>query len=1063
MVSIFECTSSIDVFVKALKEKLGYSKSIKDPQGSCFQYLYPSQNSRPLAVGIFPDLDKADSEEEAKKIIFETKKLDKEIHKHWLDANLEEQPVLYLITGTSDNAPFVFIKPTSGSIRKKLTSIYTVEEKEKLESRLSLLSQQKLRQDSKALFDIPVIDVVFYDPITSSKELAQRLAEITREIEKTVVSVYEKEKPNGKIHQLLETFKTELIQDLKLHSSDPKEYGFSDLYAQTISYGMFSARCFKPDQEFTRKTIVDSIPPTNPFLKELFQSISQDDDLDDELLELIEALIAMLSVANIDGDKVNSIMADFHRQINQDDIIIHFYETFLKAYNPQQRDMRGVYYTPASVVSYMVRSVDLILKDKLGIKEGLIDGNVKILDPATGTGTFLDQVIKFVHQNYKHKDNLEKWNEYVKENLLPRLFGFELMMAPYAVAHLKLGLELQETGYKFDCDKRLSIYLADTLGDTADDGEFIPGEFLSNEFYGAEKVKQKEDVLVVIGNPPYSVSSSNNSVFLEGNGKKGKARKEGIMDDYKKAVKSEKNIQPLSDDYIKFIRFAHWKIEKSGSGIIAFITNHAYINGLIHRGMREELLKTFDEIFVLDLHGNSNIGEKCPDGSPDKNVFDIKQGVAICFLIKTNKKKKGELALTKHCDFYGNRESKEEILKQTNIQKINWTELKDINHESKMGKFFFFSPQALKGIEEYSEGFSVVDIFKQNTSGFKTHRDHFAIDFQKETIVKKMEDFKSSSTDESISLKYDLKDNRDWSISQARDNLKSLNNWKANVQQCLYRPFDKRFCYFSTIAMDYPRPETMQHMLNGENLGLITMKGDRKPIDEFRHFFVTKYISEIHATDNAADTAYLFPLYLYKSSIQEINKINNEQTSLFNQSEEQTNIKSEVFQRKLNIKPVFWELVQSKYGNIEPERFFTYLYAVFHSPTYRERYKEFLKIDFPRLPLTSNKELFAQLSEIGQELVDLHLMKSDKLNDSPISFPVQGINAVDTVSFDGNKVWINGTQYFQGIEEQVWNFHIGGYQVLDKWLKDRKKGKYTLKTEDIEHYKKVYVASLVSH
>lgn len=554
MVSIFECTSSIDEFVKALKEKLQYPKSLKDPQGSGFHYLYPSDKSRPLAVGIFPQLDKVQNEDEAKEIIFSKSKIDKEIYKHWIEANTQEQPVLYLITGTSDTAPFAFIKPTLGAIRKRLASIYTIDEKEKLESRLSLLAHQKLRKDSKALFDIPVIDVVFYDPITSSRELAKKLAEITREIERTVVSVYSKEKEKGKIHQLLETFRKELIKDLKLYSDDPKEYGFSDLYAQTIAYGMFSARCFKPNQEFSRESIVDSIPPTNPFLKELFQSISKDKDLDDELLEHIEELIAILSAA-----KMDSIMADFHRQINQDDIIIHFYETYLKAYNPQQRDLRGVYYTPALVVSYMVRSVDLILKDKFGIKDGLVDGNVKVLDPATGTGTFLDQVIKFIHQNYKHKDNLEKWNEYVKENLLPRLFGFELMMAPYAVAHLKLGLELQETGYKFDCDKRLSIYLADTLGDTADDGEFIPGEFLSNELYGAEKVKQKEDVLVIIGNPPYSVSSSNSGNWIT-----------KWMTDYKKAVQSERNIQPLSDDYIKFFRFAHWKIEKSGSGIIAF-------------------------------------------------------------------------------------------------------------------------------------------------------------------------------------------------------------------------------------------------------------------------------------------------------------------------------------------------------------------------------------------------------------------------------------------------------------------------------------------------------------
>ncbi len=1058
MVSIFECTSSIDEFVIALKEELHYPKSLKDPQGSRFHYLYPSDKSKPLAVGIFPELDKAKGEDEAKEIIFDKKKIDKEIYKHWIDANTQEQPVLYLITGTSDVAPFAFIKPTQGAIRKKLTSIYTTNDKEKLESRLSLLAHQKLRKDSKALFDIPVVDVVFYDPIVDSRELARRLAVITREIEETVVSVYNREKSNGKIHQLLETFRKELIKDLKLHSSDPKVYGFSDLYAQTIAYGMFSARCFKPDQEFSRESIVDSIPPTNPFLKELFSSISNNDDLDDELLEHIEELIAILSAA-----KMDSIMADFHRQINQDDIIIHFYETYLKAYNPEQRDLRGVYYTPASVVSYMVRSVDLILKDKFGIKEGLIDGSVKILDPATGTGTFLDQIIKFIHQNYKHRDNLEKWNEYVKGNLLPRLFGFELMMAPYAVAHLKLGLELQGTGYTFNTSERLKVYLANTLDkleykDAHYDSSLLENNYFARESIEAENLKKNNDILVIIGNPPYSGHSANDSKFFPGIG--------GLIQDYYQSDgvslkdQGERNTKWLQDDYVKFIRFAQWKINRTGSGIVALITNHGFVDNPTFRGMRQNLINSFSEIYILDLHGNTKKKEKCPDGSADKNVFDIQQGVSINLFIKD--KNQNSPAKIFHADLYGKEreifdENRNLIggkyywLKNNNIKTTNWAEAKP------QSPFYLFVPQDVDVLNEYEKYFKIPEIVPVNVLGFQTHRDNFAIDFEKDKLYTRIEEMRDKSiSDEEYSKKYNISDNKDWKIADARNVIQQNINWVKDLIPCLYRPFDLRACYFNKAIVDRPRTELINHVAGKENLCLLVSR--QISIQRWQHCFISNLVAESCTVSlNTKEQNYNFPLYLYKSSIQEINA-RNEQKTLFNQSKEQTSLKSEEFHKELNIKPEFWKSVKSKYGNIEPEKFFTYMYAVFYSPTYRERYKEFLKIDFPRLPLTSNKELFEKLSKLGQELVDLHLMKPDKFNDLMISFPVQGINLVDTVEFVSGKVWINKAQYFEGIEEEIWNFHIGGYQVLDKWLKDRKKAKYTLKPDDIEHYKKVYVA-----
>ena len=794
------------------------------------------------------------------------------------------------------------------------------------------------------------------------------------------------------------------------------------------------------------------------------------------------------------------ILRDFGKRTRQEDPVVHFYETFLAAYDPRERIRRGVYYTPESVVSYIVHSLDHIVKTRFNRPLGLADTNTLILDPAAGTATFLYFVIQQIHETLTGMGQAGGWSDYVENHLLPRVFGFELLMAPYAVAHMKLGILLQETGYNFAGDQRLGIYLTNTLEEAITQAETMGfARFITEEANAAAEVKRDRPIMVVLGNPPYSVSSANKGEHIE-----------RLMERYKAAVRSEQNIQPLSDDYIKFIRFAHDHIERTGYGVIGMITNHTYLSGLIHRGMREELMKTFDEIYVLNLHGNALVGETTPDGGLDENVFDIRQGVAISLLVK---KREGEgLAQVKYADLWGRQEGKYRYLWENDVSTTEWQALEPVS------PYFFFVPKDFDLLSEYEQGWNVADILPVHSTGIKTHRDHFVIDFDPERLQARIAAFRDESlSDNEVRERFQLRDTRDWKLSEARAKLQAREDWDKDFNLCLYRPFDIRSIYYSGDVIELPRPEVMQHMLK-DNLALVTTRVYRG--DRFTSVLASRHLVEMKTAESTRGT-YCFPLYLYDKK--EKKKHLKGGGSVINLTLLESDPGYSIRQPNLDL--AFVAAVKEQLGldfvqegkedigqaqgtaptTFGPEDVFCYIYAILHSPTYRERYAEFLKIDFPRIPLTSDREQFKALADRGEELVALHLMESPVLNNLITGFPVAGSNEVEKVryvekveeekpptpaadkapgplravmytlpSIYGNeapvevkpepkpeprptgRVYINKTQYFEGIKPDVWEFQIGGYQVLHKWLKDRKGRKLTF--NDMFHYQKIVVA-----
>jgi len=904
--------------------------------------------------------------------------------------------------------------------------------------------------------------------VGTPKELAERMAHQAHMIRNLIVAAFDKEPEGGSLHTQLVAFRDNLIPDLSA------EY-FADMYAQTIAYGLFAAKCAHPEEKsFTRQNAAYLLPKTNPFLRKLFNTIAGP-ELDDRIAWLVDDLAQVL--AQVD---MAAVLKDFGKHSGKEDAVVHFYETFLKEYDKKIREMRGVYYTPEPVVSYIVRSIDHLLKTSFNKPQGLADDKTLILDPAVGTATFLYMVINEIHQANIGKGQQGMWNNYVVEKLLPRIFGFELLMAPYAVAHLKLGLLLQETGYEFQSDQRLGIYLTNTLEEAVKRAETLFARWITEEANAAAQIKKEKPIMVVLGNPPYSGVSANRSeieetiqpgqtyidhlklqVVEKEDGEKivywspvevkatSQTKKRvktfigRLIEDYKivdgELFKERKHW--LQDDYVKFIRFGQWRIERTGQGILGFITNHGYIDNPTFRGMRQSLMNTFTDIYILNLRGNVKKRETCPDGSKDENVFDIQQGVAIGIFVKeAGKEPSGKIH---YADLWGLREGKYQTLFETNINDTEWTEL------TPTSPFYFFVPHAEELKPEYEKGWKVTDIFHINSTGVQTSRDGFAIDFSLSELRQRIFDMQDTKiSDDDMASKYNLREMSFWNIAEARKQLRADSEWQTKFISMLYRPFDTRFVYYSDAIVHRRKFEVMKHMLN-DNFGLLVPR--QLAIQSFQHVFCTKCIAEMCVVSaNTKEQNHLFPLYFYPA---------------------EGEMQFEGGNRRPNLNPEFIKALSDKLrlifiedgkGDIEqtfgPEDIFNYAYAVFHSPTYRNRYAEFLKIDFPRLPLTSDKELFKALAAKGAELVSLHLMESPALDNLITKYPVAGSNEVEKVTYDeaAKHVYINKSQYFEGVPSETWYFHIGGYQVCQKWLKDRKGRK--LSYDELTHYQKIVVA-----
>ena len=838
--------------------------------------------------------------------------------------------------------------------------------------------------------------------VQSARALAIELAKRTRFLRDEVIAVEMQEK-DGKGHKQIigfyEAFKKYLISTLT-------ENQFADLYAQTITYGLFAART-RAKGEFNRKLAFDFIPHTIGILRDVFRFISLEEP-PESLQIIVDDIAEILNVAD-----VNKILHEYHRTGKGRDPIIHFYETFLATYDPEVRERRGVYYTPEPVVGYIVRSIHSILKSHFNLTDGLASKDVKLLDPAGGTLTFPAEAIRLAAVEYKEKYGEGGLHTWIKDHILKNYYAFELMMAPYAIGHLKIGFILDELGYKMTNDERFKLYLTNTLEMEKIEQINIPGlSSLSEESHLAAKVKKEQPILVILGNPPYSGISANTNEWTERLLKKDI---DGAQSYYKVDGKplGERNPKWLQDDYVKFLRFAQWKIQTSGHGIVGMITNHAYLDNPTFRGMRQSLMKTFDEIYIINLHGNSLKKETSPDGSKDENVFDIRQGVAIALFIKNKKPKEPKVF---YRDLYGLREEKYKWLDGQEFKEENYEK---INPQS---PYYFFVKRDTEKIKQYLDWKRIDEIFPVNSVGIVTSRDNFVISYNRRELQNRMMQFQNLSQPDEIILKaYNLRDKANWKIKNARKEILKIDNINEYIKKILYRPFDERFIFYHQALIERTRHEVMRHMLE-ENIGLIISRQMTK--NGIEPVFITNSLIDAHSITNAVSISYFFPLYLYPDK---------KKSDLFsqNQTEKKPNIPKEIFEK-----------LQSVYRQKPtPEEILYYIYGVFYSNIYRKTYAEFLKVDFPRVPFTADYELFKKLGELGKKLADLHLLKSPAL-DSPIAkYQGRGDNdRIEKVSYkeDEKRIYINKDKYFEGVEPEVWNYHIGGYQVLLKYLKDRK-------------------------
>lgn len=953
--------------------------------------------------------------------------------------------------------------------------------KHRLTARLAdVTSTKKIKTAKNGINEVTELLTAFLNTqvptLANPKELATKMAAIARLIRDALNRAFKQETKSGSLHQQFRGFQKVLLHDLT-------EEQFADMYAQTICYGLFAARCnMKGSAIFTREHAAFNLPKTNPFLRKLFSHIAGP-DLDERIVWAVDDLAELLNRAEI-----NEILKDFGERTGREDPVVHFYETFLIAYDPKIRETRGVYYTPKPVVSYIVRSVDHILKKDFSLVNGLADSSkieikknqgkevvkthkVLILDPATGTGTFLYEVINHIFDSFGKNKGM--WSAYVSEHLLPRLFGFELLMAPYSVAHLKLGLQLGETDYDFKKNERLGVYLTNSLDEVLQLKSEDPfSHWLIDEANAASEIKQDAPVMVIIGNPPYSGHSVNTGKWiinlLHGMDTH-TGKKSSNYFEVNGEPLGERNPKYLNDDYVKFIRFAQWRIEQTGYGIMAFITNHGYLDNPTFRGMRQSLMEAFDSIYVLDLHGNSKKKERNPSGKEDKNVFDIQQGVAIGIFVKQGIGQK-KAATVHHAHLWGVRElyirdrddkepqgkgklvgGKYHWLWKNNVSTTMWTEIQP------MSPFYFFIPLDTDLSAEYEQGWKITDIMPLNSTGVKTHRDGFVVAFSLPELKKRIEDFRNLDlTDEEIIEQYGLRDTSDWKLGRKRRALAVQANWKEYFVTHFYRPFDFRQYYHNEDLVDRPRQEVMYHMLAGKNLGLITTRQTKEKWDVHTSRFTID-----HKSLAAYDTNSLFPLYIYPEQIK---------GPLF----ESGKLTNSTGRRQPNFAPSFignfaekltMDFIRDGKGDLVktfgPEDVFNYMYAVFHSPVYRSRYAEFLKTDFPRLPITLNADLLRSLCQLGAELAALHLM--EKHVRSITSYPMPGDNTVETVRYtepgqgaDKGRVWINKLQFFEGVPPEVWGFHVGGYQVCQKWLKDRKGRQLTY--DELAHYQHIISA-----
>ncbi len=919
--------------------------------------------------------------------------------------------------------------------------------------------------------------------VTTSKQLSIRLAELARNIRDRIKTALWIETDKGPLTRLMKAFQTTLVNDLDAD-------GFADMYAQTIAYGLLSARISDPH----KKTADDFAAHmrTNPFLRELMETFLRvggrrgkagGPGIDFDELGVSDV------VQELDEANMEAVVRDFGDKNPLEDPVIHFYELFLKEYDAKKRLQRGVFYTPRPVVSYIVRSVDELLRTEFGLKDGLADTTtwgemvkrynnltipdgtssdeafVRILDPATGTGTFLVEVIGVIYQtlcaNWRAQGHSEAmlsslWNEYVPEHLLPRLHAYELLMAPYAIAHLKVGLKLHETGYLFATDERARIFLTNALEPASDRKhevqftEWLPA--LAHEARAVDDVKRKQGFTVVLGNPPYSGLSANMLPAMR-----------ALIDPYrvvdgqtikeKGALQFEKN---LNDDYVKFLRFAESHVERT-VGVVSLITNNAYLESATLRGLRSHLLDTFSSLRFLDLHGDSDKRETTSIGRPDENVFDIKHGVAIATLVRRiaptlENARKGTVF---RWDLKDSRENKYRWLLQYGPTTIRWTEL------SPRGERYLFKVEDTVLAREYESFASLANLLEVNSTGFESGRDEILTAFSKDELRSQLHAFCSEPA-EAVRGAFNVAEAWGAVLFAARKGIENDPAYETRFQKFLFGPFDIRWCFYRKDLLKTNSFSAGKHLGYGRNIALILMR--QVSLDSgFTHVGLSKLIVNNRCFYSTKGKVSYFPIFLYSGESDLIRREGELLGSNLRTSE------MVAWGRSLGLK---WDsgapgTISSK-GALTAMDATRYVFAVLHSPLYRIRYEEFLKIDFPRVPIPSNLRLFRDLGRLGGELAELYLLESPRLDQHSSTYVGPKNPTVERVYWSADTVWLDapitkrgqpgsaGTIGFRAVPEDVWNFRVGGYRVCEKWLKDRKGRK--LSKDDIDHYQKIVVA-----
>ena len=883
-------------------------------------------------------------------------------------------------------------------------------------------------------------------PIKSAKVLAETLAAKAKIIASILSKALEKKSSNedNELHVKLDAFKKFLVHDMS-------EEQFADFYAQTIVYGLFIARIYdKTPATFTLQEASELIPSINPFLKKIFKQLALA-ELHSGVKWIVEELVEIFKVTDMER-----IMRNYGK-----DPLVHFYEEFLSEYNPKIREEFGVWYTPKEVVSFIVDAVDTILRTELNVENGLADNRlieykgkethkVQILDPATGTGTFLAVVADKIREHYKNQEGL--WPEDVVQHIVPRLNAFEYLMAPYTMAHLKLATSLGLDKIEDDRLERLNIFLTNSLEEDHPESTLPFAKFITDESNAANVIKRDTPVMVVMGNPPYNEKSANTGEWImnlmdDYKQEPGKSRiqvsrnkKTGKVT-YKNTLKGA-NPKGINNDYCKFIRLGQNFVEKTNEGVLAYITANTYLDSRLFRGMRYELMKSFDKIYVLNLHG-STMRKESTEEVIDQCVFDIRQGVAIIILVKQNKSNSQDLAKVYYKDIYGKRSFKLEYLSSHSLQDVDFTEL---ILDAPLYTFRIIDPQ-IKA--HYDEGFKIDALMPQKVQGFKSDKDLIAIQYQKQDIEHIVEEMRSEKTEQQLREGIGFKDTRDWKLEGSRQLLKVNKRWNMYFTQVQYRPFDIRWTYLHKAVVTYPRPLIQSSIFNRKNTVLcLGQQGNVIGDDEWSLVYCSTLPTDINVVPRGG--IYLFPMFTYDEMgfclpnfSHEILKAIEQNIGLHLQDADAEERAEEGF--------LAVDLID-------------YIYAVLHSTTYRDTYHDFLQNDFPTIPYPTSADYFFRMAELGKTLRELHQLKGITQKDFITTYPVAAqkdnnitrIRKFEETSEGVGRVWINKEQYFDGVPTEAWNMIIAGYQPLDKWLKDRKDKHLT--GDELLHYQKIVVA-----